>query len=34
MPAELMDFQCYVGKYEIKRFDELPADTHLHKFAA
>ena len=20
----LMDFQCYVGKYEIKRLDELP----------
>ena len=29
MPAELMDFDCYVGKYEIKRFDELPADSQL-----
>jgi hypothetical protein len=34
MPAELLDFQCYVGKYEIKRFDELPADSQLHELAA
>ena len=34
MPAELMDFGCYVGKYEIKRFEELPAGSQLHELAA
>jgi hypothetical protein len=24
-----MDFQCYVGKYEIKRFDELPEKNQI-----
>jgi hypothetical protein len=26
MSEPLMDFACYVGKYEIKRFDELPEE--------
>jgi len=34
MSAPLFDFQCWVGKYEIKRFDELPAKTSMAEFAA
>lgn len=33
MPAPLFDFQCWVGKYEIKRFDELPEATNMAAFA-
>src|SRR5262245_34599094 len=29
MTEPLMDFQCYVGKYEIKRFDEVFAEAKL-----
>ncbi|HVR57319.1 MAG TPA: hypothetical protein VMT72_10895 [Pseudolabrys sp.] len=34
MPEPLFDFQCWVGKYEIRRFDELPAKTNMAAFAA
>ncbi|MFH1344081.1 MAG: hypothetical protein ABIL01_23220 [Pseudomonadota bacterium] len=34
MPEPLFDFQCWVGKYEIRRFDELPETTNMAAFAA
>jgi hypothetical protein len=34
MPEPLFDFQCWVGKYEVKRFDELPEKTNMPAFAA
>jgi hypothetical protein len=34
MAVPLFDFQCWVGKYEINRFDELPAKTNMAAFAA
>ncbi|MET4245486.1 hypothetical protein [Bradyrhizobium sp. RT10b] len=34
MPEPLFDFQCRVGKYEIRRFDELPEKTNMAAFAA
>jgi len=33
MSEPLFDFQCWVGKYEIKRFDELPAKTNMAAIA-
>lgn len=34
MSEPLFDFQCWAGKYEIKRFNELPEKTKLAAFAA
>jgi hypothetical protein len=34
MPEPLFDFRCWVGKYEIRRFDELPEKTNMAAFAA
>jgi hypothetical protein len=31
MPAELMDFRCFVGTYEIKSIDELPAKARAYE---
>ena len=31
MPAELMDFRCFVGTYEIKSIDELPAKATAYE---